>query len=66
MMDLDELKTINDRHGHFHGDRVLRGVGEVVTTRTADGRSVTWCYLTDPEGNLVELQSWSPSVVSGA
>ena len=30
MMDLDELKTINDRHGHFHGDRVLRGVGEVV------------------------------------
>jgi catechol 2,3-dioxygenase-like lactoylglutathione lyase family enzyme len=36
-------------------------VGDVVTTRTADGRSVTWCYLTDPEGNLVELQSWSPA-----
>ncbi len=30
MMDLDELKTINDRHGHFHGDRVLRGVGDVI------------------------------------
>jgi GGDEF domain-containing protein len=27
MMDLDELKQINDRHGHFFGDRVLRGVG---------------------------------------
>lgn len=33
--------------------------GEIVTTRTADGRRVTWCYLTDPEGNLVEVQSWS-------
>ena len=33
--------------------------GEVVTTQTADGRRVTWCYLTDPEGNLVEIQSWS-------
>ena len=33
--------------------------GEVVTTRTADGQRVTWCYLADPEGNLVEVQSWS-------
>ena len=32
---------------------------EIVTTRTADGRRVTWCYLVDPEGNLIELQSWS-------
>jgi catechol 2,3-dioxygenase-like lactoylglutathione lyase family enzyme len=34
---------------------------EMVTTRTADGRRVTWCYLADPEGNLIELQSWSPA-----
>ena len=34
-------------------------VGEVVTTTTADGRAVTWCYATDPEGNIVELQAWS-------
>ena len=33
--------------------------GEVVTFRTADGRHVTWCYASDPEGNLVELQTWS-------
>jgi diguanylate cyclase (GGDEF)-like protein len=30
MMDLDELKAINDRHGHYFGDRVLGGVGEVI------------------------------------
>ena len=36
-------------------------VGEVVTLTTSDGRRVTWCYLTDPEGNVVELQSWAPA-----
>ncbi len=33
-------------------------LGEVVTLETADGRRVTLCYTTDPEGNVVELQSW--------
>lgn len=36
-------------------------VGEVVTLQTADGRCVTWCYVADPEGNIVELQSWTPA-----
>jgi predicted enzyme related to lactoylglutathione lyase len=34
-------------------------VGDIVTLATADGRFVTWTYLTDPEGNILELQSWS-------
>jgi predicted enzyme related to lactoylglutathione lyase len=34
-------------------------VGEIVTLRTADGRDVMWCYATDPEGNILELQTWS-------
>lgn len=33
--------------------------GEVITTRTADGRHVTWAYAADPDGNIVELQAWS-------
>jgi hypothetical protein len=36
-----------------------RAVGEVVTLTTADGRRVTWCYVTDPEGKILELQSWA-------
>jgi catechol 2,3-dioxygenase-like lactoylglutathione lyase family enzyme len=36
-----------------------RAVGEVVTLLVATGAKVTWCYVTDPEGNAVELQSWS-------
>ena len=30
MMDLDGLKAINDRYGHFHGDQVLRAVSGVI------------------------------------
>jgi len=33
--------------------------GEVVTMQTRDGRTVTWVYTTDPDGNIVELQAWS-------
>ena len=34
-------------------------VGETVTLATSAGRLVTWCYVRDPEGNIIELQSWS-------
>jgi len=33
-------------------------VGEVVMLTTSTGSRVTWCYVTDPEGNIIELQAW--------
>ncbi len=62
MMDLDELKTINDRLGHFHGDRVLRAVGDVVnesgrridtTARYGGDEFVVLLPETDPTGAFV-------------
>jgi predicted enzyme related to lactoylglutathione lyase len=32
-------------------------VGEVVTIQVGR-RNITWCYVTDPEGNVIELQQW--------
>jgi catechol 2,3-dioxygenase-like lactoylglutathione lyase family enzyme len=34
-------------------------LGDIVTLTTSDGRHVTWCYATDPDGNILELQAWS-------
>ena len=39
-----------------------RPVGEVVTVTLPGGAQVTWCYVTDPEGNIIELQSWAGPV----
>lgn len=43
------------------GEKVLfaggTAVGEIVETRISPTVVVTWCYVRDPEGNLVELQS---------
>lgn len=34
-----------------------RPVGEVVTLTNALGKKLTWVYVTDPEGNILEIQS---------
>ncbi len=38
-------------------------VGEVVTVQIAADAQVTWCYVTDPEGNVIELQTWSKPAI---
>ena len=71
--ELDSLPPAANRPGWGHiafgvvdvrvaRDVVLREggsrVGEVVTLETSDGRRVEWTYVTDPEGNILELQTW--------
>ena len=34
-----------------------QAIGEVVTLTNALGKRLTWVYVTDPEGNILELQS---------
>ena len=34
-----------------------RPIGEVVTLTNALGKRLTWVYVTDPQGNILELQS---------
>jgi hypothetical protein len=31
-------------------------VGDIVTVTTATGGQITRCYVTDPEGNIIDLQ----------
>ena len=33
-------------------------VGKIITLTRSDCKKVTWCYVKDPEGNMIELQKW--------
>ncbi|MEW6265177.1 MAG: VOC family protein [Thermodesulfobacteriota bacterium] len=37
-----------------------RALGRIITLALGDEATITVCYMTDPEGNIVELQTWSP------
>jgi predicted enzyme related to lactoylglutathione lyase len=34
-----------------------QAAGEIVTVTTSTGTKIMWCYVTDPEGNILELQA---------
>jgi predicted enzyme related to lactoylglutathione lyase len=38
-----------------------RTVGDIVTRQIAGAGTITFTYLTDPEGNIIELQRWLPA-----
>ncbi len=40
MIDMDEFKQVNDRHGHFVGDRLLQEVGRILR-EDANGKCIT-------------------------
>ena len=44
------LKAVQDAGGG--------SVGETIVTQYSDGRELTVVYARDPEGNIIELQSW--------
>jgi predicted enzyme related to lactoylglutathione lyase len=35
-----------------------RGIGELVTVRIPGAGLITFVYVADPEGNIIELQHW--------
>lgn len=51
--------VVNDVFAAHHAVLADGGqsVGEVVTLVNAAGKALTWVYVTDPEGNVIELQS---------
>jgi diguanylate cyclase (GGDEF)-like protein len=71
MIDLDDLKPINDTFGHHYGDRILRKVAEVIQSgiRTIDSAArfggdefVVLLPETDPKGGFVVAEKLRDSI----
>ncbi|HTC86028.1 MAG TPA: GGDEF domain-containing protein, partial [Candidatus Acidoferrum sp.] len=71
MMDLDGLKAVNDKYGHFHGDRALRIVGDTIragvrkidtAARYGGDEFVAVLPETDPTGAFVVAEKIRRSV----
>ena len=37
----------------------LYAVGDLVTAEITNAGTITFVYMTDPEGNIIELQKWA-------
>lgn len=57
LLDLDHFKAINDQHGHTAGDRVLRGVADVLLDQLPDGGQA---YRWGGEEFALLLPGWRP------
>jgi diguanylate cyclase (GGDEF)-like protein len=73
MLDLDGLKPINDRYGHYFGDRMLQAVAEAIrqgirvidtAARYGGDEFVVLLPETDPEGAAVVAEKLRRSVAS--
>jgi diguanylate cyclase (GGDEF)-like protein len=71
MIDMDDLKPINDTFGHHYGDRMLRAVGELIQSgiRTIDSAAryggdefVVLLPETDPTGGFVVAEKLRDSI----
>ncbi len=49
---VDDVESMRDKILENGG----KAIGEIVTSEISDVKEVTWCYVTDPEGNIIELQ----------
>jgi predicted enzyme related to lactoylglutathione lyase len=68
----EQVKRIINKQGYGHiafqvddvkeGQKAVlkaggKSVGKIVTIQLSNGIKINWCYVTDPEENIIELQS---------